>query len=428
MSQERRSAPPPALAGESIVFLSHQRWNTHTTAVHHTVLRLARSNCVLFMEPPDSLGWLLHEPPARQAMTWIADPLERRDRRLWVYHTPPVFLPWQARWRWVQRSLSATYVQMVRSAMLRLGFRRPVFWVFQFNTVEVLQALRARFAVYECAEDHAAYETDPVVRRHIEHMDQRLCRRADLVLVPSQTMYQARRGYNPRTLIVPWGADTTHYARARDPQTPVPADVASLPRPIIGMFGMLDGRRLHVELLLHLARRHPQWQIVLVGRCMPNLDTSPLTSQPNIHLLGMKPVEQLPGYCKAFDVCIIPYLLNAFTRSIMPLKLVEYLATGRPTVATALPAAQELRDVIRVAETIEDFEKHVCEALSEDGSLAPRRLERAAQYDWDAIAARKMALAADALRQAPRGSDGPSAHRDYRPRVHASDAPAASHA
>ncbi len=397
-SQDGGTGPSATtLSGEQIVFLSHQRWNTHVTPVHHTVRWLTRRNTVLFMEPPDSMGWLLHEPPAREAMTWIADPLERKHERLWVFHTPPVFLPGQASRRWIQRSLSCQYTWMVRAAQRRLGMRRPIFWVFQFNTVEVLDALRAAFAVYECAEDHAAYEVDERVKRHIVEMDARLCRRADVVLTPSRAMHSARIALNPRTSLVPWGVDTRHYGLARQAGTPVPDDVARLGKPVIGMFGMLDGRRLHVELLLRLSQRHPDWQVVLIGRCMPNLDTRPLLERPNIHLLGMKPVETLPAYCKSFDVCIIPYMLNEFTRSIMPLKLVEYLATGKPAVATALPAALELNGVIRIGATLDEFERHVVEALAEGPESAAARVRRAREYDWEAVAEQKLSIVAHEL-------------------------------
>ncbi|MBI4581906.1 MAG: hypothetical protein HY718_19570, partial [Planctomycetes bacterium] len=140
------------LQGLDIVFISHQRWNTHVTAVHNSVLRLARRNRVLFVEPPDSLAWLPTEHAAREALTWILSPLERRSPNLFVYHTPPVFLPGQSRARWIFRSISATYELMIRLACQRAGFDRPIFWIYQFNSVGVVSALRPRCTVYECAE------------------------------------------------------------------------------------------------------------------------------------------------------------------------------------------------------------------------------------------------------------------------------------
>ncbi|MBI4579904.1 MAG: glycosyltransferase, partial [Planctomycetes bacterium] len=263
--------------------------------------------------------------------------------------------------------------------------------------------------VYECAEEWDAYETDPLNKQHIREMDEALCRAADVVFVPSRELLKRKSPQNPSTYLAPWGVDLELYARARDPATPIPADVRSLPRPIIGMFGMLDGRRLHTELLRHLAVQHPDWSIVLVGRCMPNLDRSSLDPLPNVRFLGMRPVEQIPAYCKAFDVCMIPYMLNEFTRSIMPLKIAEYLATGKPVVSTELPAAVEMSDVIHVARDIPEFEQHLCAALAERPELSARRVARAQDFDWDVLMRQRMAWVAPHLNgmHAAAGRPGP---------------------
>lgn len=387
------------LSGRDVVFLSHQRWHTHVTPVQHIAKRLSRENRVLFIEPPESVGWLLHEPPARRAMRRILHPIEQIDDRLYVVHTPPIFPPWQSRAAWIAHSVTAMYTWIIRGVMRRTGMTDPVFWVFQFSAAGVIQSMRPVLTVYECAEEWSEYGTKPHLKAYIRERDEQLCRCADLVLVPSMAMLERKRPFNENTHLVPWGVRTDLYAAAQSSTTSVPEDIASLPHPVIGMFGMLDGRRLHRELLIHLATNHPDWSIVLIGRCMPNLDQAPLRALDNVHFLGFQPVELLPGYCKAFDVCIIPYMVNEFTRSIMPLKLVEYLATGKPVVATALPAADGFRDVVRVADSIESFESHVLEALAEDAAETEKRLARALPFDWEIVGQRKLELAKAALRQ-----------------------------
>lgn len=385
------------LSGRDIVFLAHQRWHTHTTPVHHITRYLKRDNRVLFMEGPESVGWLLHEPPAREALRWITKPLEKIDDSFYLYHTPPTFPPLQSRSRWIAKAFNAMYVRHIKRAMRQAGFSHSVFWIVQFSAASVVRTLKPELAVYECGEEWSEYGTSPRLKKYMRELDEDLCRTVDMVMVPSPAMYENKHRLNSDTHLIPWGVTTELYGKARCEQTPIPSDIAHLPHPMIGMYGMLDGRRMHRELIVHLATKHPNWSIVLVGRCMPNLDRSPFENLRNVHFFGFKRAEELPAYCKAFDVCMIPYMVNDFTRSIMPLKLVEYLATGKPVVTTAIPALEPFGDVIRVADTIESFEKHVVEALEDGEEEAQARLARAAQFDWEILGNRKLELAAQRL-------------------------------
>lgn len=396
---EQGFSPDAKLQGRDIVALAHQRWNTHTTPAHHIVRHLARANRVVFIEPPESLAWLLHEPPAREALRWLFNPLQQLETNLSIYHTPPLLPPGQAISPAVAAAFGAMYTRLVRRAIRSAGFTRPIFWVFQFSAANVVRSIKPELAVYDCGEEWAEYTTSPRVKKYLQKTDADMCRCADMVFVPSQAMYESKSPFNPNTHLFPWGVDTELYGQTQQSDTTVPHEISDAAHPVIGMFGMLDGRRLHIELLTYLAGRHPDWTIVLIGRRMKNLDDTKLREHSNIRILDFKPAEELPGFCKGFDVCMIPYMVNSFTRSIMPIKLVEYLATGKPVVSTALPAAKTFRDVIRVADTIEDFEECIIEALNEDAGRTAERIARSMEFDWNVLGQRKFALAADRLQQ-----------------------------
>lgn len=119
----------PSLQNRDIVYLSHQRWNKHMTPTHNMVRHMVRTNRVLFIEPPESVGWLLHESPARQALRWIFSPLERLEANLYLYHTPPLFPPGQARSSMIAATVNALYTFHIRRAMRLAGFGRSVFWI-----------------------------------------------------------------------------------------------------------------------------------------------------------------------------------------------------------------------------------------------------------------------------------------------------------
>ena len=100
--------------------------------------------------------------------------------------------------------------------------------------------------------------------------------------------------------------------------------------------------------------------------------------------MGQKPYGMLPNYLKAFDVCIIPYVANdPFNMSCSPLKLYEYLPTGKPIVSSDLPSVRDYSDVIRIARNYEEFEKEIMLALDERSELQERRKELAKNNSWD---------------------------------------------
>ena len=185
-------------------------------------------------------------------------------------------------------------------------------------------------------DEHSAFPgfVDPEV---VRAYDDDLTRRADLVITTAENLRASRAVLNPHTYHVANAADVAHFGRALDPTLPLPADIAAIPQPRIGVIGVHD-ERLDVEAIEAIALADPAWQVVLVGPVREgDVDEARLRALPNVHLLGDKPLAELPAYLKALDVALIPYKLNELTRNIFPLKLFEYLAGGVPVVSAALP-------------------------------------------------------------------------------------------
>lgn len=396
---ERIAPCGTVLRGRDILVLGHQRWDAHFTVVHGTTLRLAQQNRVLYMEPPDSAASVLHQRGARAALQRPFHRLERFGDTFGVYHVPPLFLPFQPYSRAILRSIEWTYLRMVRDGMRQMGLVDPLLWVYQFNTVGIVDALRPPVTVYECLEEAAGFTTNPRKRQYVRELDARLCRRADVVFVPNAQMHATRQPLNPNIAMLPWPVDYEHYSQAMNPDLGVPADLRCIAPPIIGFYGNLDARRFDVPLIEGLARRRPDWSFVLIGGLWPGFDPGPLRSQPNVHLLGEKRLADLPAYLRGFDVGIIPYALNEFTRSITPLKLMEYLATGKPVVSAPLPAALPFADVLGIAGGVEEFEARITAALADPQGGRAARLEVAREHDWNHCMQRKAERVVGLLQQ-----------------------------
>ena len=138
-------------------------------------------------------------------------------------------------------------------------------------------------------------------------------------------------------------------------------------------------------MLAEAAQKRPDWSFVLLGRIAVEVgDISFLTDLPNVHWLGQKKFSELPAYCAAFDVALIPRKMNELTLSVNPLKLREYLAAGVPDVSAPLPEVLPYRDVVKFATTPEELIQSVEELLSEDRKkLAPRLSDRVSNESWD---------------------------------------------
>jgi len=230
--------------------------------------------------------------------------------------------------------------------------------------------------------------TFSVHERPLEHQEARLITRVDQVFIHSPALLEKKATLNPHTSYVPNGVDYRSFS------TPVvePADIHAIPRPRIGYVGIVKPQ-LDIPLLVTLARRHRDWSFVLVGPQKKSFDTyenqlRELTSRPNVYFLGRKSVEDLPGYVQHMDVCMLCYQVDDYTNFIYPLKLHEYLASGRPVVGSRLRSLLEFSDVVRIARTPEEWSLALSESLAKD-AMAPTQVQArraiARKHDWDRL-------------------------------------------
>src|SRR5205085_8541573 len=139
-------------------------------------------------------------------------------------------------------------------------------------------------------------------------MERDLIESADLVITSSEQLYQSKRKHNPHTVLVRHGVDWLHFRKAIDSRTPVPADLSQLPRPILGYFGLIADDWVDLELIAHVARRLSNMSIVMLGKV--TADVSILKRFSNVHVLGHRPYDALPAYCRGFDAAMIPFPVN----------------------------------------------------------------------------------------------------------------------
>jgi glycosyltransferase involved in cell wall biosynthesis len=359
-----------ALRNEDILCFSND-WQGDPLSKMHIMRILARDNRVLWV---NSLG--NRAPTAsRYDLARIAKKLRSvaegmREVEPNVFVLTPMALPIfgsRAAWRF-------------NRALLRLqlghAMRQPIVWAFLPSAEWAATGLDRKLLVYHCVDEFSAFPDAP--SRAIAEAEERLVRAADLVITSSEPLLLSKRQLNPRTVLVRHGVDLAHFARAFDPATPIPPDIADMPRPIFGFFGLV-AEWVDLGLIGKLAASHPTSSVVLVGAVRTNVER--LARLPNVHLLGRRPYADLPGYCKAFDVALVPFRMDTLTFNANPLKVREYLAAGLPVVSTRLPEVAHLGGCLLAANETEFLQK-VDKALAA-GGCKPERADSVRSEAWE---------------------------------------------
>ncbi|HEU0173733.1 MAG TPA: glycosyltransferase [Blastocatellia bacterium] len=354
------ATPAETLRGRDLLCFSHD-WSGDPLSKTHLMRLMARDNRVLWV---NSIGY--RTPTASKAdlsrafkkLAAAASLLREVEPNIFTLN--PLAIPsygnrsvrafnrWFLRWQ-------------VKRAMRRLRFKRAINWVFNPAASVIAGELGEEMVIYYCVDEYT--EFTGVDSKALAELERGLMRRSDLVIVSADRLYQSKAPFNPRTALVRHGVDYEHFRRALYAETVVPEEIASLPRPVIGFFGLIADW-VDVELMASVAERFPTGSLVALGKV--TTDVSALERLPNVHLLGRKPYDSLPAYCKGFDVALMPFRVNELTLNANPLKAREYLAAGLQVVSTAIPEVEAL-GLCRIGLDREGFLYEVEQALLDPG-------------------------------------------------------------
>jgi polysaccharide pyruvyl transferase CsaB len=227
--------------------------------------------------------------------------------------------------------------------------------------------------VYDCMDE---WDTFPNMGEFNVSEERQLVRENDVLVVSGRTLLEKYTAAGCRPVLARNGVDFEFYN-----QPHAPAGDVQAPKPVIGYFGAIADW-MDLDLVRGAALARPQYSFVMVGQVFRD-DIAKL-DLPNVHLLGSKPYAEIPSYLEHFDVCVIPFVLNEVTKATDPVKLYEYLARGKPVVATAMAELSECADLIYIARDAEDYVRQLDRAVAEnDPGLRERRIGYAAANTWE---------------------------------------------
>lgn len=300
---------------------------------------------------------------------------------------PRVF-PWHDN-RLVYAYNVRTILAAIRGALSDLGLAKPPIIVTGSPpSAGAIGQLGECAAVYLCMDDFLHLPS--ATAEMIGPLEQELLARVDAVVCTAESLTRTKVPRTGRVHYLPQGVNYDHFAAPR----PVPAELTRFPRPRIGFAGGVSAC-CDLDLIHDLAAANPGGSVLLVGPVSVNVGALDL---PNVHVLGPRPYADLPAYVQAFDVGLIPYLLNEWTRAVDPLKLLEYLAAGIPVVTTHIPEVLKYREVVAVAEDRAAFMGLIARVLAEDGAAVRARRQAVARaHTWERRAAEFLDILGEVL-------------------------------
>lgn len=354
---------------------------------------ISRFNRVLYVNRPlDRFSRIKHrkDPRTKNRLESIRqgkNQLTKMGSGLWVLNPPVMlesvnFLPRGMVYNYLNKRNARILAREIHLAVEKIGFSAPILIIDNdfLNGLYLPDFLKPQIFVYYI-RDYLL--SQPYFIRHGQKAEPDLIRKADLVAANSKYLAGYASRYLDASFDIGQGCDTSDFLKT---PADLPQDMSGIQKPVIGYCGALIATRLDLDLLYDLARQEPGWNFVLVGPEDEEFRKSSLHDCPNVYFLGAKPVSELPKYIHQFDVCINPQLLNQMTIGNYPRKVDEYLAAGKPVVATQTEAMEMFSSHVYLCSSREEYIDGIRKALNEtSGEVnAVARKEFAQSHTWSA--------------------------------------------
>jgi glycosyltransferase involved in cell wall biosynthesis len=380
--------PYPAQSGflknKDIVVISISDWEGPKRIRQFLSEELVRQgNRVLFVESQYTLSKFLKKPSLPRAFRFLNGPRQIANN-IHLLTTIP-FIPggefsgFLSRTNW---NLERTFL---RSAMKQLEFRNPILLMFAYNAKPLIGKLGESLSIYFCNDAFSLLVESKALQQRVASLEHELLGSVNTVFTVSEKLSEEKAQFHTPVYTIHHGVDVRLFRESL--RAPKPADMPT-GSPVIGYSGVIR-YMIDLEMIRFLAEQRPEWKFVMVG---PVTESSAdfysqieiLKLLPNVHFLGSKRAEDLPPYINAFDVCLLPYVLDEVsTYYAAPLKFYEYLAAGKPVVSTVGPRQYD-RDVVLNCSTKEEVLRAIQEALSKNSpDLATKRMSIAAENSWE---------------------------------------------
>jgi len=381
------------IIGRDIIIVGQQPWDTTIGSnCKNIALEWSKNNRVLYVNSPlDRISKYRgkSDPKIKKRIAVIhgIEPgLEKVADNLWNLFPDEIIesINWiksQSIFEYFNKRNNKIFSKSILKAIKELGFKNFILFNDNdmFRSFYLKSLLKPAVSIYYSRDFMLAVD---YWKLHGTKLEPELIAESDICVANSTYLADYCKKYNNNSFYVGQGCEIDIFMNYIKDE--IPHDMKSFNTPIIGYVGALQSIRLDINILEFLASQRPEWNVVLVGPEDDEFKSSTLHHLQNVFFLGSKDSSVLPAYINVFDICINPQIINQVTIGNYPRKIDEYLAVGKPVVATKTKAMDIFKDYCYLAESQEDYLKMIEEALKND-SIELKNIRRhfASSHTWE---------------------------------------------
>jgi glycosyltransferase involved in cell wall biosynthesis len=382
------------IKGQDIIVVGIQAWDIEIGSnCKNIAVEFAKNNRVLYVNPPMMKSTERNErhKESIQKRIRIKEGIEpdlvKLGPNLWnLYPKNTIdsinWIPFHSIFKILNKRNSRRFANDILTAVSQLNFKDAI--LFNDSSMFLGQHLGA----FLQPKVYVYYMRDYLVKvpywqKHGERLEPEIIKKADVLTTNSEFFSDFGLQYNPNSFMVGQGCDVSHFSD-EDDAIKIPEEFKDIPTPVIGYVGSLTTLRLDIELIEHIANQRKNWSVVLVGPEDSDFKNSNLHNLSNVYFLGRKDESELPAYVKGFDIAINPQLTNDLTIGNYPRKIDEYLAMGKPIIATQTKGMEMFKECVYLGATKEDYISLTEKALAENSEeLIAKRILFAKSHTWE---------------------------------------------